>query len=271
MRLLIALFLLFLSFGIFTPLEAWDGPPEAFGLRWGTPLESAMQAFPGGQLGQDVAFTTVYYTTVAVNDMRLKAAFQFVPQRGLQGAMLWFPVTRLAAVVAVFERQYGRAPIRRNAEWQWEGAGMRISLGNYPAFSARSGRVSGRTGVAWLRTKALEQAIARGEPAAESKGRAPLAVSWPSSYEKQIARKIYWQLRYPATTPGIYLVSLTFQLSRTGQATKLQIAVEPSNPDVAESVRAAFARAQPFPVLPSLVHRARPEPITLTLTVSILQ
>lgn len=159
---------------------------------------------------------------------------------------------RLAEMVRLFERQYGLAPIRGNQRWRWEG-----------------------TGVAWLRTGALEAAIARGGQASPSPeepatAEATRAAEWKFSqvgYEDRLVRKIYWALRYPATTHGVYVVSLTFRLTPAGRPAALEVAVDPPNPEVAESVRAAVSRAQPFPLPPS---GAEDQRVTLALTVTIM-
>ena len=82
---------------------------------------------------------------------------------------------------------------------------------------------------------------------------------------------IYGALHYPATTPGIYVVSLAFQLTSVGRPAALSLTVDPPNPEVAESVRAAVSRAQPFPPPPLAGGGSQDQPVTLTLTVSILR
>ena len=214
---------------------------------------------------------TLAYTAAAhLDGIPLSASFQFVSEEGLQGVILRFPVHRLAEIVARFERQYGLAPIRGNQQWRWEGTGVRISLGEYPSL-----KTGGPRGVAWFRTGALEAAIARGggaSPSAEEPGTAEATqvLEWKFSqvgYEERLVRKIYSALRYPATTNGVYVVSLTFRLTPAGQPTALEVAVDPPNPEVAESVRAAVRRAQPFPLPPS---GGRDERVTLALTVTIM-
>jgi hypothetical protein len=179
-------------------------------------------------------------------------------------------VHRLADMVALFERQYGLAPIRGNQQWRWEGVGVRISLGEYPSL-----RTSGHRGVAWLHTGALEAAIARGggtspSPEEPATADATRTLEWKFSqvgYEDRLVRKIYWALRYPTTTHGVYLVSLTFRLTPAGRPAALEVAVDPPNPEVAESVRAAVSRAQPFPLPPSGANDQR---FSLALTVTIM-
>ena len=173
-------------------------------------------------------------------------------------------------MVRLFERQYGLAPVRGNQQWRWEGTGVRISLGEYPSL-----RTGGRRGVAWFRTGALEAAIARGggtspSPEEPATADATRTLEWKFSqvgYEDRLVRKIYWALRYPATTHGVYLVSLAFRLTPAGRPAALEVAVDPPNPEVAESVRAAVSRAQPFPLPPSGANDQR---VTLALTVTIM-
>jgi TonB family protein len=90
--------------------------------------------------------------------------------------------------------------------------------------------------------------------------------NWRSGYEDGLLRKIYRELRYPATTRGVYLVMVSFHLTAGGRPVSLHLTVDPSSPEVAQSVRSAVNRAQPFPLPPAGGHDER---ITLTLTVSI--
>jgi hypothetical protein len=252
------------------PSAAWTEPTRVLALPWGASIDAVRQAFPDGQFGEDTAFTSAYHTTTTLDKVPFRVAFQFVSDRGLQGVMLRFPLNRLTEVVALFERQYGRAPIRGNAQWEWKGTSVRISLGDYPRVGP-PGRNSGRQGIAWLRTNVLEDAIAHGAPPGEPKSPPALPANWRSSYEERILRRIYWALRYPDTTQGIYLVSLVFQLTAAGRTNELHLTVDPPNADVAESIRAAVSRAQPFPLPPSGMRGIQGRPITLTLTVTILR
>lgn len=249
----------------------WKVPGQVLGLPWGTPLEAAREKFPGGQLRRDTRSTATYATATHIDGIPLSASFQFVSEQGLQGVILRFPVHRLLEMVAVFERQYGLAPIRGNQQWRWEGDGVRISLGEYPSLTT-----VGRKGIAWLRTGALEAAIAPGGAAGRASGGHAAAPGGASGgggsasqvgYEDRLLRRIYWQLRYPETTQGVYLVSLAFQLTPTGHAMALELEVDPPNPEVAESVRAAVSRAQPFPLPPAAEQDPR---VTLALTVTIM-
>lgn len=267
---------LFLALCLFQATAAWAAPwvepGEILGFSWGAPVDAVRQELPGGQFRRETPFTSIYAAGTTLHGIPVSAAFQFASEQGLQGVMVRFPVHRLAEIVAVFEREYGRAPIRGNREWRWEGSSVRISLGEYP--SLRSG---GRRGVAWLRTRALEAAIARGdearrslseETASEHGSRARPQMSRPE-YEERLLRKIYWALRYPATSPGVYLVSVAFQLTQAGRAAALELAVDPPNPDVTDSVKAAISRAQPFPPPPPGIRGDRDPRITLELTVTI--
>ncbi len=271
MRMLLALILaLYPLAPIAAPGAPWTDPPRVLGLPWGASIDAVGRAFPDGHFGEATALTTAYHTTATLDTIPVAVAFEFVSDRGLQGVMLRFPVWRLADVVAIFERQYGLAPIRRNAQWEWRGMSVRISLGDYPSLGP-PGRHSGRRGIAWLRTHVLEDVIARGAQPGEPKTHPALPPNSRSSYEERILRKIYWALRYPDTTPGIYLVSLAFHLTGAGRTTELHLTVDPPNADVAESVRAAFGRAQPLPLPPSGTGGSQRRPITLTLTVTVLR
>jgi hypothetical protein len=248
----------------------WNEPAGVLGLAWGASVEAARQQFPGGRLRQETASTLGYSTATQLDGIPLSASFQFVSEGGLQGVILRFPVHRLAEMVGLFERQYGLAPMRGNQQWRWEGTGVKISLGEYPSL-----RTGGPRGVAWLRTGALEAAIGRGgdaSPSPEEPG-TPDAIrtsEWKFShvgYEDRLVRRIYRALRYPATTHGVYLVSLAFRLTPAGRPAALEVAVDPPNPDVAESVRTAVSRAQPFPLPPSGAESQR---VTLALTVTIM-
>ena len=94
--------------------------------------------------------------------------------------------------------------------------------------------------------------------------------NWKSSYEDGITKKIYRELHYPPTTRGVYLVLLALHLSAAGRLVSLKLTVDPPNPDVAQSVRTAVSRAQPFP-LPSSkgIPRGQDQHVSLALTVSI--
>jgi hypothetical protein len=248
----------------------WNEPAQVLGLAWGAPVEAARQQFPGGRLSKETASTLAYTTAAHLDGIPLSASFQFVSEEGLQGAILRFPVHRLAEMIKLFERQYGLAPVRGNQQWRWEGTGVRISLGEYPSL-----RTGGRRGVAWFRTGALEAAIARGggtspSPEEPATADATRTLEWKFSqvgYEDRLVRKIYWALRYPATTHGVYVVSLAFRLTPAGRPAALEVAVDPPNPEVAESVRAAVSRAQPFPLPPS---GAQDQRFSLALTVTIM-
>ncbi len=91
---------------------------------------------------------------------------------------------------------------------------------------------------------------------------------WRSSYEDGLVRKIYRELHYPRAARGVYLVLLAFHLDAAGRPVGLKLTVEPPNPDIAQSVRTAISRAQPFP-LPPGGRRSQEQRITLALTVSI--
>ena len=91
---------------------------------------------------------------------------------------------------------------------------------------------------------------------------------WRSSYEDGLVRKIYRELRYPATVRGDYLILLAFHLDAAGRPDGLKLMVEPHNPDVAQSVRTAISRAQPFP-LPPGGRGSQAQRITLALTVRV--
>ncbi len=236
-------------------------------------METARQQFPGGQWRQDTPLTATYSTATHLDGIPLSATFQFVSEQGLQGVILRFPLRRLPEMVEVFEREYGRAPIRGNREWRWEGPGVRISLGEYPSLIT-----GGRMAVAWLHTGALETAIARGDALARSSGGSRAASAGAprvgeskpqATYEERLLRKIYLELRYPRTTHGVYLVSLSFRLTPAGRATALELEVDPPNPEVAESVRAAVSRAQPFPPPPA-VQSGLADRVALALTVTIM-
>ncbi len=266
---------LVLALSVLHATQAWAGPRhepgQVLGLAWGASLEAAREQFPGGQLHQEAPFAATYTAATHIDGVPLSATFQFVPEQGLQGVILRFPVHRLPDMVALFERLYGLAPIRGNQQWRWEGTGVKISLGEYPSLTT-----GGRRGIAWLHTGTLEAAIARGDDASRSgagQGGPRDAATHagetksPVGYEQRLAKKIYWALRYPATTHGVYLVSVTFRLTPTGHPTALELGVDPPNPEVAESVRAAFWRAQPFPLPPS---GAQDQRVTLALTVTIM-
>ena len=251
---------------------AWSEPGQVLGLPWGVPVETVRGKLPEGKFWTETPLTATYSTTVIVESIPVSVAFQFVSQQGLQGVMFQFAVNRLEEMVIFFERQYGRSPIRANRQWQWEGTGVRISLGEYPTL----GPPRGRRGIAWIRTRALEEAIARGEEARRALaeqgtplGHAAPPADWGLAYEERILRKIYGALRYPATTRGVYLVSLALQLTPAGRAATLKLTVDPPNPDVAESVRAAVGRAQPFPSPPAGARGSQDQPLRLTLTVTI--
>lgn len=247
----------------------WTGPGEVLGVAWGAPVEVASQQLPGGQLRQETPLITTYSTATHVEGIPLSASFQFVAQQGLQGVILRFPVHRLPEMVAVFERQYGLAPIRGNEQWRWEGTSVRIALGEYPNL-----RIGGRRGIAWFRTGVLEAAIAGGDETAWSPEQGAPSVAAPrpaqpqsqAGYEERLVRKIYWTLRYPATTHGVYQVMLTFRLTPAGRPAAIELTVDPPNPEVAESVRTALSRAQPFPLPPS----GDDQRVTLGLTVTIM-
>jgi len=248
----------------------WNEPAQVLGLAWGAPVEAAKQQFPGGRLSQETASTLAYTVATHLDGIPLSASFQFVSEEGLQGVVLRFPVHRLADMVALFERQYGLAPIRGNQQWRWEGSDVSISLGEYPSL-----RSSGHRGVAWLHTGALEAAIARGgqaSPSPEEPGTAEATrvLEWKFSrvgYEDRLVRKIYWALKYPTTSNGVYRVSLTFRLTPAGRPAAVEVTVDPPNPEVADSVRAAVNRAQPFPLPPAGTGDQR---LTLALTVTIM-
>ena len=250
--------------------EGWNEPAGVLGLEWGTPLAAARQQFPGGRLSPETASILAYTVATRLDGIPVSASFQFVSEEGLQGVILRFPVQRLADVVALFERQYGLAPIRGNQQWRWEGTGVRISLGEYPSL-----RTGGHRGVAWLHTGALEAATARGGdalPSPEGSGTAEATrvLEWKFSrvgYEDRLVRKVYWALKYPTTTNGVYRVSLTFRLTPAGLPAAVEVAVDPPNPEVAESVRAAVNRAQPFPLPPP---DAADQRFRLGLTVTIM-
>lgn len=239
----------------------WAEPGQVLGLAWGAPVEVAREQFPGGQVRPETPLISTYSTAAHLEGIPLSAAFQFVADQGLQGVILRFPVHRLAEMVGLFERQYGLAPIRGHAEWRWEGTDVRISLGEYPNL-----RTGGRRGIAWFRTGALDAAIARGDDAPQSPAGPRAALEDHTAYEERLVRKIYWALRYPATTHGVYQVSLAFRLTLAGRPVALELAVDPPNPEVAESVRAAVSRAQPFPLPPS----GEDQRVTLALTVTVM-
>ena len=92
---------------------------------------------------------------------------------------------------------------------------------------------------------------------------------WRSSYEDGLVRKIYRELDYPATVRGVYLVLLAFHLNAAGRPVELKLTVEPPNPEVAQSVRTAVNRAQPFPLPPAGSRGRQDQHITLALTVSV--
>jgi hypothetical protein len=248
----------------------WPEPAGVLGLEWGAPLAAARQQFPGGRLSQETASTLAYTVATHLEGIPLSASFQFLSEEGLQGVILRFPVHRLADMVALFERQYGLAPIRGNQQWRWEGSGLTISLGEYPSV-----RTSGHRGVAWLHTGALEAAIARGgdalpSPEEPGTGEATRVLEWKFSrvgYEDRLVRKIYWALKYPTTAHGVYRVSLTFRLTPAGLPAAVEVAVDPPNQEVVDSVRAAVNRAQPFPLPPSGTEDKR---LRLGLTVTIM-
>lgn len=104
--------------------------------------------------------------------------------------------------------------------------------------------------------------IVPGNPAAPS-------ADQRSSYEQLILTRIYRELRYPATTRGIYVVLLAFDLTAAGRPSALRLSVYPPNPDVAASVRAALNRTQPFPLPPSHGHGGKDRHVSLALTVSV--
>ena len=89
-----------------------------------------------------------------------------------------------------------------------------------------------------------------------------------SSYEQLILARIYRELRYPATTRGIYVVLLAFDVTAPGRPSAVRLTVYPPNPEVAASVQAALNRAQPFP-LPPGGHGSKNRRVSLALTVSI--
>jgi hypothetical protein len=250
--------------------EEWNEPAGVLGLEWGAPVSAARQQFPGGRLNQETASILAYTVATHMDGIPLSASFQFVSEEGLQGVVLRFPLHRLAAVVALFERQYGLAPIRGNQQWRWEGSSVTISIGEYPSLRTDSGR-----GVAWLHTGPLEAATARGRDALPSSeeprtAEATRALEWKFSqvdYQDRLVRKVYWALTYPRTTNGVYRVSLTFRLTPRGFPAAVEVAVDPPNPEVAESVRAAVNRAQPFPLPPRGTVDQR---FSLGLTVTIM-
>ena len=265
---------LILAFCVLHATAAWAGPwtepGQVLGLAWGAPVEAAREQFPGGHLRQETRLTATYSTAAHLDGIPLSASFQFVAEQGLHGVILRFPVHRLADIVALFERQYGPAPSRGDQQWRWEWTGVRIALGEYPSL-----RTDGRRGVAWFRTGTLEAAIARdadvsgsmaGHDAAPDNAPRADDWKWQAGYEERLVRKIYWALRYPATTQGVYLVSLVFRLTLAGRPTDLELAVDPPNPEVDKSVRAAVGRAQPFPLPPG----GQDQRVTLALTVTIM-
>jgi TonB family protein len=237
------------------------------GVSWGASVESLRERFPAGQLRRESPALTVYATSTRLEGIPVSADFQVLSGQGLQGVMLWFPLHRLQDMVAHFERLYGRPSFLGNLQWGWEQQEVRVSVGDYPSV-----RSVGRRGLAWLRTTALQAALARGEDVRGFAGSGPVPEETlppgarRARYEEQLLRRINWQLRYPETHHGVYLVSLSFQLTRAGRASDLRIGVSPKNPDVAESVRRAVERAQPFPPPPGEEDAPR---VSLTLTVTV--
>lgn len=242
---------------------SWPEPGPILGLPWGTPLEGIRQQFPGGELGEETAVARVYVTTSRLEGIPVIIVFQFIPDGGLQGVRIRFPAEHLEKMVGIFERQYGLAPARGNRQWKWEGRQVRISLGDYPHFRTR-----GWKGTAWLRTKTWEAALADAdEQMILSRTRATTGAAVRASYQKRILNRIYSKLRYPATAPGIYEVSVRFGLTPGGHPMGVELTVHPPNRDVAESVRAAVNGAGPFPLPPMSEERH----ISVSLTVTIVR
>ena len=93
--------------------------------------------------------------------------------------------------------------------------------------------------------------------------------NWKASYEDGILKKIYRELRYPATTRGVYLVLLALHLNAAGRTVSLEVSVDPPNPEVAQSVRTAVSQAQPFPPPRGGVRDGEDQSVSLALTVSV--
>lgn len=245
---------------------SWPEPGHVLGFPWGTSLENVRQELPGGELGKETTATRVYVMTSRIEGIPVILVFQFVLDAGLQGVRVRFPAEQMGRMVAMFERQYGLAPIRGNRQWKWEGPRVRISLGDYPHFRTR-----GWKGTAWLRTTTWEAALADAdEEMALARARPATATAARSSYEKRVLNKIYSELHYPPTMPGMYAVFVAFDLTPTGHPRQVRLAVDPPNRDVAESVRAAVHRAEPFP-LPPVQPGAADRRINLSLTVTIFR
>ncbi len=102
-----------------------------------------------------------------------------------------------------------------------------------------------------------------------SGGQAPASADRRTDYEDRALQKIYRELHYPATARGVYLVVLTLHLTTAGRVVSLRLTVDPPNADVAQSVRTAVSRAQPFPLPPPAAPTGETERITLAFTVSI--
>ena len=133
----------------------------------------------------------------------------------------------------------------------------RVRVSNYRAYLAirDSGALARR---AWFHRLRPLRTLRRPAPSTDRR----------SIYEELILARIYRELRYPAAARGVYLVLLGFDLIPAGRASALHLTVNPENAQVAESVRAALNRAQPFPTPPN-GGNGKPYHVSLALTVNI--
>lgn len=139
----------------------------------------------------------------------------------------------------------------------------RVRVSTYRLYLASLGREApdprgGASRRTWLKRLFM---VAPSGPAAPSRDRR-------SSYEELILGRIYRELRYPATTRGVYIVLLGFHVVTTGRLGGLRLLVYPPNAEVAASVRVAINRAEPFP-LPPAEEGGPDQRFSLALTVSI--
>ena len=133
----------------------------------------------------------------------------------------------------------------------------RVRVSNYQAYLAiRDGGALARR--AWFSRLRPLRTLRRPAPSTDRR----------SIYEELILGRIYRELRYPATARGVYLVLLGFDLTPAGPASALRLTVNPENAQVAESVRVALNRAQPFPTPPN-GGGGKPYHVSLVLTVNI--
>lgn len=131
----------------------------------------------------------------------------------------------------------------------------RVRVSNYQAYLAIRGALARR---AWFHRLRPPRMLRRPAPSTDRR----------SIYEELILGRIYRELRYPAAARGVYLVLLGLGLTTAGRVSALRLTVNPENAQVAESVRVALNRAQPFPTPPN-GGGGKPYHVSLVLTVNI--